>query len=336
MDEQEILAILRTHVARTQGDGAGRPPSANDAVPTTRVDFSQLEQLSAELLRLRSRVGQLNPRNGGFVNRVAQAVKKLVQRSLSWYTRSLHDYHDGVNHALDYHARAIASLQKQIQNQGGGLAEALREALRTARRATQEQQAPYAALFRGLEPVLDLGCGRGEFLELLKEEGVPAFGVDSDGLACEDARHRSLNVVQADLFDYVSELPDRSLGGLFSSRLIEYLPMHLQSELVKLCSDKLKPAGLLVIETLNPDSEFPVGRNAHVDPTHLGAVYPEVLRSMLESCGFEDIRICVLAPQEVHVAAAPGAGKAEKHVGGAPSSRDFGQAPAYAAIARRQ
>ena len=83
MDEQEILAVLRAHVARAQSNG-NQLPAESAPVHAPRVDISKLEQLSAELLRLRSRVGQLNPRNAGVVNRVAQAFKKVVQRSLSW------------------------------------------------------------------------------------------------------------------------------------------------------------------------------------------------------------------------------------------------------------
>ena len=69
---------------------------------------------------------------------------------------------------------------------------------------TQEQLAPYAQLFRGMGPVLDLGCGRGEFLELLKEEGVAGYGVDSDRLACDEARKKALKAVNADVIEPLS------------------------------------------------------------------------------------------------------------------------------------
>ncbi len=338
MDEQEILAVLRAHVARSQSNGESGD-SAQADVQTSRVDLSKLNHLSAELWKLRNGVGQLNPRNPGIVNRAAQAFKKFVQRSLSWHTRSLHQYHDGVNQALEYHARAITSLQQQILQLGGGLPEILQETLRTERRATQEQQAPYAQLFRGLSPVLDLGCGRGEFLELLKEEGISAYGVDSDRLACEEARREFLNVVEGNLFDHLSQVPDRSLGGIFCSRVVEYLPAHLQAELISLSAGKLKPDGLLVIETINPDSDFPFGRTAHIDPSHLRAIYPEILKSMIESNGFDECRICVLAPQPVCLVAAgdgSGAPPAKESGREALASAALGRSPAYAAIASRR
>jgi 2-polyprenyl-3-methyl-5-hydroxy-6-metoxy-1,4-benzoquinol methylase len=336
MDEQQILAVLREHVARSQ-NGPALLSSGDARLHIYRVDVPRLEQASAELWRLHGSVGRLNPRNTGLANRVVQAFKRGLQRSLSWYTRSLLDYQDSVNRAVENHAAAIASLQQQILDLGGGLPEVLRETLRTARRATQEQLAPYAQLFRGRSPVLDLGCGRGEFLELLKEKGVSASGVDSDHLACEEARHHYLNVVEEDLFDHLTQVAERSLGGIFCSRVIEYLPQHLQAELVVMCARKLQSGGLLVIETLNPDSDFPFGRNSHIDPSHVRALYPEVLKSMVEGNGFDECSIHVLAPQPVClVGAGDGSGirVRDESENGMPAANLL-RAPAYAAIAHR-
>jgi SAM-dependent methyltransferase len=336
IDEQQILAVLREHVARSQ-NGPALLNSGDARLHIYRVDVPKLEQASAELWRLHGGVGRLNPRNAGLVNRAVQALKRCLQRSLSWYTRSLLDYQDGVNRTVENHAAAIASLQQQILDLGGGLPEVLQETLRSARRATQEQLAPYAQLFRGRSPVLDLGCGRGEFLELLQQEGVSAYGVDSDHRACEEARRCSLKVQEEDLLDHLMQVAESSLGGIFCSRVLEYLPQHLQAELVVLCARKLKADGLLVIETVNPDSDFPFGRNAHIDPSHLRALYPEVLKSTVESNGFHECSIYVLAPQPVcpvgigdtsMISAKDGSGN-----GIAPAN--LLRAPAYAAIAHR-
>lgn len=337
MDEQRILAVLRAHVAQSQTIGSD---GNSERTPNTgsRVDVSQLDQLSAEVWQLGHGVGQLNPRNAGILNRAAQAFKKFVRRSLAWYTRSLHQYQNGVNRALEQHAHAIASLQQQILQLGGGLPEILQETLRTERRATQEQQAPYAELFRGQSPVLDLGCGRGEFLEILKAKAISAYGIESDHLACEEARRKFLKVVEGDLFDHLTQVADRSLGGIFCSRVVEYLPEHLQAELISRSACKLKPGGLLVIETINPDSDFPFGRNSHIDPTHLRAIYPEMLKRIVESKGFDDCRIYALAPQEVFQACAATA-SVPPQLGGDGNQRPVSAAPlralSYAAVARR-
>jgi len=340
MDEHEILSILRAHVAHAQSMGSNGNGGLGLPGQTGRIDVEKLDQLTADMWRLKSGVGQLNPRNAGALNRAVQAFKKFLQRSLSWYTRSLNEYHDSVGHAIDYHARAIAALQEQIAQLGGGLPEALEESLRTAAFAAQEQQAPYAQLFRGVSPVLDVGCGRGEFLEVLKNLGITAYGVDSDRLACEAARKRLLRVIHGDVLEHLRHLPDRSLGGIFSSRLLEYLPSHLQLELVTLCAAKLKPRGILVIETTNPDSDTPFGRSSHIDPTHLRALYPEVLKFMLESNGFQDSRICILAPQEVPMGQSDAVQISDSDALGktlAPLLADLSlsRAPVYTAIATR-
>lgn len=322
MEEQEILSALKAHVARYQDAACNEPHTARS------VDHSRIDRLSTEVWNSSNAVGRLNPRNPGLLNRAIQALKKLMQRSLSWYTRPLQDFHSSVARAIEEHGRAINSFQPTIV--------ALQEAVRTVELATQEQQSPYVQLFQGLSPVVDLGCGRGQFLELLKETGIDAYGVDSDHLACAAARNKHLNILQGDLFDHLRQLPERSLGGIFLARVIEYLPSHLHLELVTLCSKRLKPDGVIVIETMNPDSDFPFGRNSSIDPSHFRPVYPEVLKSLLDSSGFRESRICILAPRVASVAKGGDQVGASANGGSTfPVAIPVSGAQAYAAIARR-
>ena len=346
MEEQEILAAMREHVARyeaaAQSESPGPPPASPPPpppAPLPALDLSTLPTLGLPTqVRQTSRlVGQLNPRNPGPLNRAVQMFKQLIQRSLGWYTRSFEPFHDTVAATFEEQTRAINRIQdsaRPIQNAIDALyssinalhqqvvelhplkaqvrelkkdqetAIALQEALKTAEAATQEQQSPYAELFRGLSPVLDVGCGRGEFLQLLKRNGIEGYGVDSDHAICEVVRRKHLKVVEADLFQHLRSLPERSLGGIYCSRVIEYLPSNLQLELVSLCSTRLKSGGLLVIETINPDSDFPFGRNWQIDPSHLRPIYADVLRSMLDSNGLHDATVAVLAPRTISLATA--------------------------------
>jgi SAM-dependent methyltransferase len=326
MEEQEILSSLRAHLARYQEAASIRPGTADVGVDPSRIDM-----LSAEVWNSNNAVGRLNPRNPGVMNRAIQALKKTMQRSLSWYTRPLQDFHVNVARAIEEHGRAINAFQPTIV--------ALQEAVRTVELATQEQQSPYVQLFRGLSPVVDIGCGRGEFLDLLKHAGVDAYGVDSDPVACNAARCKGLTVLQSDLLDHLRQLPERSLGGIFSARVIEYQPSNVALEFISLCAKRLKPDGLIIIETINPESEFPVGRNSRIDPSHLRPVYPEIMKSMLDSNGFRETRICVLAPR---VAEASDAVGEDGTLAGADDRGDIfstaisvSRAQAYAAIARR-
>jgi len=330
MEEQEVLATLRAHVARYQTGSSNAPGGSKSS-----VDPHVMDGLSAEVWNSSNAVGQLNPRNPGLRNQAIQSFKKILQRSLGWYTRPLQVFSRNIAQAVEQHGRAINSLQRQILDLPTVVA--LDEALETARLATQEQLSPYVRLFGGLSPVVDLGCGRGEFLELLKGAGIESYGVDSDHAACEVARRHLLTIVEGDLFQHLQQLPERSLGGVFSARVVEYLPVHMQADLVAQCSSRLKPGGKIVVETINPDSDSPFGRNCRLDPSHMHAIYPEILLSLLESNGFYDSHICILAPRVVSLA-----GKGEALMlsgngrGGEMVALDrVAGAPAYAAIGTR-
>ncbi len=333
MEEQEILEVLKTHVERSQKsfglNECGEPPC---------FDRSRMDSLTAEVWNASNAVGQLNPRNRGLLNEAIQALKKVLQRSLNWYTRSFQAFNSNVARAIEEHGHAIIAIQDQLEAlQASGTTQ---EAVRAMEQTTQELQYPYVQLFCGRSPVLDIGCGRGEFLEMLKQSGIEAYGVDSDRVACAVSRRKLLKVVHGDLFEHLRQLPERSLGGIFAARVMEYLPSHQQLELVALCSTRLRPGGVIVIETINPDSDFPFGRNCRVDPSHLRPIYPEILKSMLDSNGFRDSRICVLAPRvtslsdfaEMDVLSGNGSSHADVF---APTAAISGS-PAYTAIAWRE
>lgn len=329
MEEQEVLSTLRAHVASYQSR------SSNESGTKASIDPRVVEELSAEVWNSSNAVGKLNPRSPGLLNELIQSLKKVLQRSLGWYTRPLQVFHRNVAQAIDLHGQAINSIQRQLLDLPTAVA--LDEAFESARLATQEQQSPYIRFFHGLSPVVDLGCGRGEFLELLRDAGIESYGVDSDPSACEAARRQRLTIVEADLFQHLKQLPERSLGGVFSARLIEYLPPHQQSEFVALCSSRLKPGGRIVVETINPDSDSPFGRNWRLDPSHLHPIYPELLRSILESSGFHDSQICILAP---HVVSVANSGEVGMHSGNGRGGEiavqpSVASAPAYAAIGTR-
>lgn len=353
------MAALKAHVARHQDFSHDEQRPAQSRTHVCSIDVSNISRLSAEVWIAREAVGHLNPRNRGLLDQLAQAFKKALHRSLSWYTRSLQAFHYKVAQAIEEQGTAINSIERSLARLENELLkmqsdipaaiersnktsenEVLQESLRSAELAIQEQQSPYAELFRGLSPVVDIGCGRGEFLELLRENGVVAHGIDSDRAACQVARRKLLNVVEGDLFEHLRQVPDRSLGGAFSARVIEYLSTHQQVELIALLSKKMKPGGLVIIETMNPESSLGFGRNSRLDPTHLRPIHPELLKSILESNCFADVKMCSLAPVEGLLTPVADSGDfsgntetCHRLLPGA-STRLTGT-PAYAAIARQ-
>jgi SAM-dependent methyltransferase len=160
----------------------------------------------------------------------------------------------------------------------------------------KNRQHRYVDIFRGRENVVDLGCGRGEFLELMRENGVSARGVESNTAMFQLCREKGLNVVQQSLFDYLESVPAGSVGGIFCSQVIEHLPSGLQIRLVALSHSKLKPGSPVVIETINPQCLFALSRNFFLDPTHVRPVHPEMLQFLLESTHFEKVELQFSSP----------------------------------------
>jgi O-antigen chain-terminating methyltransferase len=160
----------------------------------------------------------------------------------------------------------------------------------------QEKQRLYVPHFQGCGNVLDLGCGRGEFLGLMKEAGIPARGVDLDQESVALCRAKGLEAETADLFRYLAGLPDGALDGIFCAQVIEHLPPERLPEMLRLTSAKLMRGGRLVIETPNPESLAIFTTHFYLDPTHQRPVPPQLLVFYLEEFGMGQIRVERLSP----------------------------------------
>ena len=169
-------------------------------------------------------------------------------------------------------------------------------ALRGGEMQILEEQSKYVEFFRGCEPVLDIGCGRGEFLELLQEHGVRGFGIDADETMVAYCKQKKLAVEKAGLEDYLPSLPPESLGGVFMGQVIEHLPQDQVLSLPRILWEKLKPGGAVVIETVNPMCLSTFSGAMYADPTHVRPIHPKGLEFLFTSVGFIDTSILLSAP----------------------------------------
>lgn len=145
-------------------------------------------------------------------------------------------------------------------------------------------------------PVLDLGCGRGEALALLRDHGVAARGVDGSGRMVALCRERGLEAEEGDLFAALAAAPPQSLGAVVSFHVVEHLPAVALDRLVRLAWRALRPGGVLILETPSPLSVVVAARNFWLDPTHVRPVHPESLRLLFELSGFDPVERIDLRP----------------------------------------
>ena len=172
-----------------------------------------------------------------------------------------------------------------------GSPQMIRERLRVYLPLMRETRAQAARL-----PVLDLGCGRGEWLELLREENYPARGIDLNPAAVALCQERGLEVVEAEAIGYLQSQPDASLAAITAFHLIEHLPF---SELIRLIDEAvrvLQPGGVAIFETPNPENVLVGSCGFYMDPTHAKPLPSAIVKFVAESRGLSQVEVMLLHP----------------------------------------
>lgn len=353
---EQIMAEIRrrAEARRAQAKSAEAPASAAPVTPIfdpysrpATHELGLLRHDVAAATMLQPAVGTLNPRRSGLHNKVIQLGKKTLGRSLSWYTRSLHEFGAAVVRALDQTVAALEGVHERVSGleqrldteleerlraderdirrllhlvkeqgtaaAGGPAAPApmfaagaeaaldfdyflFEEQFRGSEKTIRERQQQYVPYFQGREKVIDLGCGRGEFLELLRAAGIGAQGVESAADMFLMCRNKGFDVVQMDILSFLEAQPDESLGGIFCSQVIEHLPAALQIRLVNVAHRKLSSGSPLIIETINPECVYALARNFFLDPTHVRPVHPEMLAFLMRNLKFERVELKYSSP----------------------------------------
>ncbi len=284
----EIAAIVERQEAlrellATQGQSQ-RALAQTLAAETHEIDRLKA-LLATELQAVRRQAEELREHLSGVDLRQTRSVG-LVRERMSRTERKLRRLLEASGQRLDESAAPPddASAAPEFDYFG------LEERFRGSEEAIKTNQRIYLDLVDGHAPILDVGCGRGEFLELMKEAGLPAKGVDVqlDMILC--CREKALDVERGDAFQYLDGVPDASLGAIFSAQVVEHMDAARMTALLALCHRKLGPGGMLIVETINP--QCPAGMNAfYLDPSHVKPVHPETLRFSLESIGFCEVAI---------------------------------------------
>ncbi len=156
--------------------------------------------------------------------------------------------------------------------------------------------AEYLPYFDGASDVLDVGCGRGEFLDLLRGRGIASRGIDINAGMVELCRERGLDVERGDALSLVQDLPDASLGGLFAAQVVEHLQPDYLVRLLEAAHQKLRPSSRIVLETIDPSCWFAFFESYIRDITHVRPLHPDTLKYLLIANGFQRVETRFRAP----------------------------------------
>jgi len=151
----------------------------------------------------------------------------------------------------------------------------------------RERQRGYLELLRGHEPVLEVGCGRGEMLDLLQEAGLPALGIDVDAGMVERCRAKGHRAELVGGLEFLERQPVGEWGAIFAAQVVEHLKYDDLLALLRLAREKLKPGGVMILETVNPHSARAL-KTFWVDLTHEKPIFPEVAVALCRLQGFEE------------------------------------------------
>jgi len=154
----------------------------------------------------------------------------------------------------------------------------------------------YVPILGQSNDIVDIGCGRGELLALLRDQGVAARGVDSNLAMVELCRERGLNVEHGDALSYLQKQPDQSIGGLAAIQVVEHFAPGYLAGFLETAFHKMRPGAPLVLETINPACWMAFFETYLRDLTHRQPLHPDTLKHLVQACGFSQVDVQFRAP----------------------------------------
>jgi 2-polyprenyl-3-methyl-5-hydroxy-6-metoxy-1,4-benzoquinol methylase len=294
----------------TQGELAFQQLAASNAEDIQTSVTAQISALADDAHRSsvamdQRLVKQAQDFEGLLAASVTELQKKFyadLDRIRTEYERVIHAELRVVRQRLAAGAAATAAAPRadaETPSRAGGLPfdyARFADRFRGSEEYVTESQRFYLRYFNGRRHVLDIGCGRGEFLKLMREAGVPAKGIEASGESVEHCRSLGIEAEKSDLFTYLTEQPEGSLDGIFCSQVVEHLPPDRLPEMVRLCATRLATGGILAIETPNPECLAIFGTHFYLDPTHTRPVPSQLLAFYMEESGLGRVEVHAKAP----------------------------------------
>jgi SAM-dependent methyltransferase len=276
----------QTGSAGKEADGAGTKKAdtggfSRQTVSRFITPFTDQQQKIND--QLFAAVRTLGEKLGGLVPRVEAADRLVAEsRALPYVSGTPFEvFEDPVAGRVQGYGRRNGDPER------AGSYDAFEDIFRGPEQFIRYRQRRYLRLLGDREPVLDIGCGRGEFLDLLRERGLEYAGIDPDPDMvgrCRAKGHERVEV--ADANSYLEKCADDSLGAIFCAQVIEHMPYEELLRFYSLGLRRLAPGGLFILETVNPHSVSAL-KTFWVDPTHRHPLFPEVALALCEITGFQ-------------------------------------------------
>jgi SAM-dependent methyltransferase len=304
---QEITAFVETKERALEGNTRRRLEDLQELVGAVGGVGDELQKrlelLGAREHRFEARVSSVTAAHENLraslalLQRAHQALAREVDQLAGRKgTGSASKTGAGEKGPVAFSSEPISSSQLAGRGQDAYKYVAFEDAFRGRPEDIRGRLAEYLPIFEGASDILDLGCGRGEFLDLLRERGIAARGLDINSEMVEICRERGLHADQGDALTFLASLPDESLGGLLAAQVVEHLEPDYLVQVLAAAQTKLRPGARIVLETVNVACWFAFFQSYIRDVTHIRPLHPDTLSHFVRASGFQQIAVRFSSP----------------------------------------
>ena len=299
---EKIEKCITQAKADVLGEADSRIGNANTAISQNLSDLlsqtrSEISgEIQDEIAQAKADIGKDTAAN---ISELRSEIDRRIDEHINDAVAALNDDLDKkawLAGVLERRLNKVKDLSVSLESNDPGINYfVFEERFRGPRAAIKQRQSAFLEYFEGCKNVLDIGCGRGEFLELLRENGIEAEGADMDEDMVKYCTSKGLKVTRADAISFLEGLEDKSLDGIFLDQVVEHLEPAYLVKMLELCYKKLNYGYNIVVETVNPLSLTSFA-NFYIDMTHKRPMHPETLRYLLASVNFRDLDTKFFSP----------------------------------------
>ena len=296
--QQRFNAVVVDHLNRNAVAHDRAEHAAAALVEAARHEIDALDRFEWLLLQfLQTITGYVDTKDRSGGGPELREQMALVQQRVAMVERELTRGIDRQDPRAAVHdARTTAQLPPVFTDLGSVVYVGFEDRFRGTTADIRGRLESYVPLLSGASNVLDVGCGRGELLELLRERGVTARGVDTNQAMVDECRSRGLQVERADALLFLEGQGDASLGGLIAIQVVEHFEPAYLVRVLQLAYQKLRPGAPLVLETINAACWMAFFETYIRDLTHARPLHPDTLRYLVQASGFTGVNIEYRAP----------------------------------------